>query len=138
MGDYGDTCVNTGDTAWVLLSFILVLGMTPALALFEAGLLRSKNTLSLITQMLSGMVVLNVMWDLFGFSLVYGPDQVRGCLSGVSKLNRREIDARWGFSFALCSACLGSEAWVRGTYTAGVDLWRACVCDGAGRCHWQL
>lgn len=78
MGDYGDTCVNTGDTAWVLLSFILVLGMTPALALFEAGLLRSKNTLSLITQMLSGMVVLNVMWDLFGFSLVYGPDQVRG------------------------------------------------------------
>jgi Amt family ammonium transporter len=71
------TCIDPGDTAWVLLSFILVLGMMPALAFFEAGLLRSKNTLSLITQILAGLVILSVMWDLFGFSLVYGPDQVR-------------------------------------------------------------
>jgi Amt family ammonium transporter len=70
------TCISSGDTAWVLLSFILVLGMLPALALFEAGLLRSKNTLSLITQILSGLVLNCVLWDLFGYSLVYGPDKV--------------------------------------------------------------
>jgi len=69
-------CINPGDTAWVLLSFILVLGMMPALAMFEAGMLRSKNTLSLITQILSGLIVLSVLWDLCGYSLVYGTDHV--------------------------------------------------------------
>ncbi|KYQ99652.1 ammonium transporter [Tieghemostelium lacteum] len=73
-------CVNgeapdTGDTTWVLLSTILVLGMMPALAFFEAGLLRSKNTLSIITQVISGIVVLTVMWQAFGFSLTFGPTQ---------------------------------------------------------------
>ncbi|GAM27761.1 hypothetical protein SAMD00019534_109370, partial [Acytostelium subglobosum LB1] len=66
---------DTGDTTWVLLSTILVLGMMPALAFFEAGLLRSKNTLSIITQIISGIVVLTVMWQAFGFSLTFGPDQ---------------------------------------------------------------
>ncbi|EFA81479.1 ammonium transporter [Heterostelium album PN500] len=66
---------DTGDTTWVLLSTILVLGMMPALAFFESGLLRSKNTLSIITQIISGIVVLTVMWQAFGFSLTFGPDQ---------------------------------------------------------------
>ncbi|GAM24906.1 hypothetical protein SAMD00019534_080810, partial [Acytostelium subglobosum LB1] len=66
---------DTGDTTWVLLSTILVLGMMPALAFFEAGLLRSKNTLSIITQIISGIVVLTVMWQAFGYSLTFGPDQ---------------------------------------------------------------
>eukprot|EP01133_Synstelium_polycarpum_P013075 gene13075-15379_t len=66
---------DTGDTTWVLLSTILVLGMMPALAFFEAGLLRSKNTLSIITQIISGIVVLTVMWQAFGFSLTFGPSQ---------------------------------------------------------------
>eukprot|EP01132_Coremiostelium_polycephalum_P004192 gene4192-5247_t len=67
--------VDTGDTTWVLLSTILVLGMMPALAFFEAGLLRSKNTLSIITQIVSGIVVLTVMWQAFGFSLTFGTSQ---------------------------------------------------------------
>jgi len=66
---------DTGDTTWVLLSTILVLGMMPALAFFEAGLLRSKNTLSIITQIVSGIVVLTVMWQAFGYSLTFGPSQ---------------------------------------------------------------
>ncbi|KAM9982074.1 hypothetical protein ACTFIY_004377 [Dictyostelium cf. discoideum] len=66
---------DPGNTTWVLLSTILVLGMMPALAFFEAGLLRSKNTLSIITQIMSGIVVLTVMWQAFGYSLTFGPDQ---------------------------------------------------------------
>lgn len=69
-----DDCINTGDTTWVLVSTILVLGMMPALALFEAGLLRSKNTLSLVTQIFGGLVCLGFMWDIFGYSLTFGPD----------------------------------------------------------------
>eukprot|EP00455_Lapot_gusevi_P044497 TRINITY_DN5566_c0_g1_i1.p1 TRINITY_DN5566_c0_g1~~TRINITY_DN5566_c0_g1_i1.p1 ORF type:complete len:477 (-),score=172.07 TRINITY_DN5566_c0_g1_i1:77-1507(-) len=63
--------IDTGDTAWVLVSTVLVLGMMPALALFEAGLLRSKNTLSIATQIIGGLTVLAFMWNVFGFSLVY-------------------------------------------------------------------
>ncbi|EGG17683.1 ammonium transporter [Cavenderia fasciculata] len=70
-----DGRVDTGDTTWVLLSTILVLGMMPGLAFFEAGLLRMKNTLSIITQIISGIVVLTVMWQAFGYSLTFGPSQ---------------------------------------------------------------
>ncbi|EGC31727.1 ammonium transport protein A [Dictyostelium purpureum] len=66
---------DPGNTTWVLLSTILVLGMMPALAFFEAGLLRSKNTLSIITQIMSGIVILTVMWQAFGYSLTFGPSQ---------------------------------------------------------------
>jgi Amt family ammonium transporter len=54
-----------------MVSFVLVLGMFPGLALFEAGLLRSKNTLSIIGQVVAGIAVNGALWDLFGFSLVY-------------------------------------------------------------------
>eukprot|EP01112_Ceratiomyxa_fruticulosa_P000278 TRINITY_DN10266_c0_g1_i1.p1 TRINITY_DN10266_c0_g1~~TRINITY_DN10266_c0_g1_i1.p1 ORF type:complete len:445 (-),score=64.35 TRINITY_DN10266_c0_g1_i1:232-1566(-) len=64
--------VDTGDTTWVLISTILVLGMIPALGFFEAGLLRSKNSLSLITQVFYGVVVLSVLWHIVGFSLSFG------------------------------------------------------------------
>jgi len=65
-------CIDDGDTTWVLVATILVLGMMPALAFFEAGLLRAKNTLSLITQIFGGLVVLGFLWDVFGYSMVYG------------------------------------------------------------------
>jgi ammonium transporter, Amt family len=58
------SCIDTGDTTWVLISTVLVLGMMPGLAFFEAGLLRNKNTLSIITQTIGGIVTLSVMWYL--------------------------------------------------------------------------
>ena len=70
-------CVDPGDTAWVATATILVLGMLPGLALFEAGLLRSKNTVSITLQVMGGLSVLSTMWFLFGFSLTFGPSQVR-------------------------------------------------------------
>lgn len=68
-----DPCINTGDTTWMLLSSVLVLGMMPALAFFEAGMLRSKNTLSVITQVFTGLMVNSVMWFVVGYSLVFAP-----------------------------------------------------------------
>jgi Amt family ammonium transporter len=66
------SCVNGADTTWVMISFVLVLTMMPGLAFFEAGMLRSKNALSIISLIFVGMAVLSVMWALFGYSLTFG------------------------------------------------------------------
>jgi len=49
--------------------------MMPALAFFEAGLLRRKNTVSILMQIFVGLSTLAVLWHIVGFSLVYGPDR---------------------------------------------------------------
>jgi Amt family ammonium transporter len=66
--------IDTGDTAWMLVASSLVLLMIPALGLFEAGLLRKKNTVSIFMQIFFGLALLSVMWFVFGFSLTFGPD----------------------------------------------------------------
>jgi len=65
--------IDTGDTAWMLVAGCLVLLMIPALGLFESGLLRKKNVVSIFMQIFFGMSLLSVMWFVFGFSLSFGP-----------------------------------------------------------------
>ncbi len=64
--------IDTGDTAWLLVSSALVLLMTPALALFYAGMVRRKNVLSTIMHSLAAIPILSVKWALFGYSLAFG------------------------------------------------------------------
>jgi Amt family ammonium transporter len=66
--------VNTGDTAWLLMSSALVLLMTPALAFFYGGLVRKKNMLSVLMQCFMLMGIVTLQWVLFGYSLAFGPD----------------------------------------------------------------
>lgn len=66
--------IDTGDTAWMLIASSLVLLMIPALGLFEAGLLRKKNTVSIFMQIFFGLALMSVIWFVFGFSLTFGPD----------------------------------------------------------------
>jgi hypothetical protein len=66
------SCVDPGDTAWVLWATGLVLLMIPALGLFEAGLLRAKSTTSVLTQVFCGALVNCFLWQLIGFSLTFG------------------------------------------------------------------
>ncbi len=67
--------MNSGDTAWVLLSTALVLLMTlPGLAFFYGGLVRRKNVLSILMQCLIILCVISLQWVLFGYSLSFGPD----------------------------------------------------------------
>ena len=68
------TCPDTGDTAWMIVSTVLVLGMMPGLAFFEAGLLRRSSALSIITQIFLGLSIMNLLWWAFGYSLVFGSD----------------------------------------------------------------
>lgn len=67
--------IDTGDTAWVLVSAALVMLMTlPGLALFYGGLSRKKNVLSTIMYSFFAMVIITLQWPLWGYSLAFGPD----------------------------------------------------------------
>ncbi len=75
--------VSAGDTAWVLVSAALVLFMTPGLALFYGGMVRSKNVLSVLIQNVGAIAVVSVVWALLGYSLAFGPDAGGGLLGGL-------------------------------------------------------
>ena len=62
----------------MLVAGSLVLLMIPALGLFESGLLRKKNAVSIFMQIFFGLALLSVMWFTFGFSLAFGPDETGG------------------------------------------------------------
>lgn len=66
--------VDTGDTAWVLVSTALVMLMTPGLALFYGGMVRRKNVLGTIMQSFIALGVISIQWVLIGYSLAFGPD----------------------------------------------------------------
>ncbi|MGB5339072.1 MAG: ammonium transporter, partial [Gammaproteobacteria bacterium] len=65
--------LDSGDTAWILTSTALVLFMTiPGLALFYAGLVRSKNVLSVLMQCFAVTCLVSVLWLLYGYGLAFG------------------------------------------------------------------
>jgi len=67
--------LDKGDTAWMLTSTALVLLMTPGLALFYAGMVRSKNVLSVLMQSLVACGLITVQWVLFGYSIAFAPSK---------------------------------------------------------------
>lgn len=68
--------IDTGDTAWLLISTALVLAMTaPGLALFYGGMVRSKNALGTIMQSFIILCLISLQWVLWGYSLAFGPDK---------------------------------------------------------------
>ncbi len=66
--------INTGDTAWMLISAALVLLMTPALGFFYGGLVRRKNVLSTIMHSFFMLCLISVQWVLWGYTLAFSPD----------------------------------------------------------------
>ena len=66
--------INSGDTAWMIVSTALVMLMTPGLAFFYGGLVRRKNVLSIMMQCFMLVGVISIQWVLFGYSLAFGPD----------------------------------------------------------------
>ena len=78
--------IDTGDTAWVLISTALVMLMTPGLALFYGGLVRRKNVLSTIMHSFFILALVSVTWVLWGYSLAFGPDTGVGLIGGLDWL----------------------------------------------------
>ena len=84
--------VNSGDTAWLLVSCALVLMMTPALALFYGGMARRKNVLSTLTLSFAFMALIGVQWVLYGYSLAFGQD-IGGLIGGLNFLGFHGVGA---------------------------------------------
>ncbi len=137
--------LDAGNTAWMLTSSALVLMMTlPGLSLFYAGLVRSKNALSLFMQCLVSAGVVGVLWVLVGYTLAFAPGNQ--FVGGLSKLGLAGItpDTLWpGYTipeyvfvmfqamFAIITPALMIGAFAErmrfGPYLAFITLWLLAV-----------
>ena len=77
------SAINSGDTAWMLVSTALVMLMTPGLAFFYGGMVRRKNALSTIMMSFMTLGLVGVLWVLFGYSLGFGND-IGGLIGGLN------------------------------------------------------
>ena len=86
---------NPGDTAWVMISSVLVLLMTiPGLALFYGGLVRSKNMLSILMQVFAIVCLVSVIWIIYGYSLAFSSGgSLNAYVGGLSKAFLKGVDA---------------------------------------------
>jgi ammonium transporter, Amt family len=75
--------VNTGDTAWLLMSSALVMLMTPGLAFFYGGMVRRKNVLSTIMMSFMILGLVGVLWVVYGYTLGFGND-IGGFIGGLN------------------------------------------------------
>ena len=77
--------INSGDTAWVLISAALVILMTPAVGFFYGGMVRKKSILSTIMMCFAALFLISVQWVLFGYTLAFGPTRA-GLIGGLNFL----------------------------------------------------
>ena len=82
--------IDTGDTAWILVSTALVMLMTPGLALFYGGMVRGKNVLGTIMQNFFAISLVSVQWILIGYSLAFGPD-VHGIIGNLDWIGLKGV-----------------------------------------------
>ncbi|HYK08043.1 MAG TPA: ammonium transporter [Candidatus Eisenbacteria bacterium] len=87
------SAINTGDTAWVLISTALVMLMTPAVGFFYGGMVQKKNVVSILKQSFVILAIVSLQWVLFGYSLVFGKD-IMGIIGGFTFFGLRDV----GFS----------------------------------------
>ena len=74
--------IDSGNTAWVLVSAALVLLMTPGLAFFYGGLVRAKSVLNMLMMNFICLAIVGVVWVLYGYSLTFSPDIGGGLIGG--------------------------------------------------------
>lgn len=145
--------MNTGDTAWILMSSALVMLMTPALGLFYGGMVRKKNLLSTIMFSFSILALISIQWILYGYSLSFGPD-LHGIignlkwfgLNGVSQEANADYAGTiphlafmvFQMMFAIITPALISGAFVErikfSSFLIFTVLWATLVYDPV--CHW--
>ena len=75
--------IDSGDTAWVMVSTALVLLMTPGLAFFYAGMVRARHALGMLMQNYVAIAVVTVTWAVVGYSLAFGRDAIGGVVGDL-------------------------------------------------------
>jgi len=140
--------ISPADTAWMLMATALVLLMTPALAFFYGGLVRSKNALNTMMMSFVSLGFVGVLWALFGYSLAFGPggpwlgDMSRVFLRGVGLQAQGTIPhalfMAYQGTFAIITAALISGAIVErmrfSAYVLFISLWVLLVYSPIA--HW--
>ncbi|MCX7681386.1 MAG: ammonium transporter [Anaerolineae bacterium] len=145
--------MNSGDTAWLLVSSALVLMMTPALAFFYGGMVRKKNVLSTLNLSFIMMALISIQWLLYGYSLAFGTDH-GGLIGGLDFLGLAGVGAEpnpdyaatvphlafaaFQMMFAIITPALITGAFVERvrfrTFLVFSLLWATLVYDPV--CHW--
>jgi Amt family ammonium transporter len=140
--------INPADTGWMLISTALVLLMTPALAFFYGGLVRSKNALNTMMMSVVSLGFVGVLWAVVGYSLAFGPggswvgDLSRVFLRGVGLEPQGTIPhvlfMSYQATFAIITAALISGAIVErmrfSAYVLFISLWSLVVYSPIA--HW--
>src|SRR5215211_2663248 len=140
--------MNGADTAWMLVATALVLLMTPALAFFYGGLVRSKNALNTMMMSFISLGFVGVIWATIGYSLSFAPgnnwigDTSRMFLNGVGLTEQGTIPhvlfMCFQGTFAIITAALISGAIVErmrfSAYVVFITLWSILVY--APMAHW--
>ena len=88
--------LNSGDTAWMLISTALVLFMTPGLAFFYGGMVRSKNVLGMLMQNFFAMGLMGVLWALVVFSLAFGDGGNAGFIGNFDFIGLTDVGIEAG------------------------------------------
>jgi len=103
--------LNSGDTAWILASTALVLLMTPGLAFFYGGMVRTKSVLNMMMMSIITVAIVSVLWVIYGFELAFG----------------HEADSPWfgNFSFSGLGSQVNDFANNGGTYPIPVLVFAA-------------
>jgi Amt family ammonium transporter len=83
--------IDSGDTAWLLASTALVLLMTPGLAIFYGGMVRSKNVLNMLMMSFVAIAVVTVVWLAVGYSLAFSPDLGLGLIGGFEHIGMHGV-----------------------------------------------
>ena len=148
--------VDSGATAWVLASAALVLLMTPGLAFFYGGLVRSKNVLGMLMQNFAAIALVGLIWVLVGFSLAFGGDGNRfignfdfaglqnmgqtipGYVENFAQIIPPTVFVAFQMMFAIITVALitGSvaERWKFGAFVPFAVLWAVLVYSPVA--HW--
>ena len=85
--------MNSGDTAWMLISSALVLFMTPGLAFFYGGMVRAKNVLGMLMKNYIAMGIVTITWVIVGYSLAFAPDMGGGFLGGLDFVGLKGVES---------------------------------------------
>jgi Amt family ammonium transporter len=143
---------DAGDTAWLLAATALVLLMTPGLALFYGGMVRSKSVLNMFMMSFVSIALVTVVWLVAGYSLAFGPDaDGLGLIGGLEHAGMHGIGpdavtgrvptllfAAFQLTFAIITAALISGAVADrarfGAWTVFVPVWTLLVY--APVAHW--
>jgi len=148
LADAAPPAIAGADTAWMLVATALVLLMTPGLAFFYGGLVRSKNALNTMMMSFAALGVVALAWALVGYSLAFGEGTSligglrHALLAGVGLEAKGSIPhlqfMAYQATFAIITAALISGAVVErmrfGAYLAFITLWSVVVY--APVCHW--